>query len=117
MSTSPTKDNNKSFNNNERTANTAISSNFANFDEKDEEEIQEHLRYKDLKMLRKVVNIKDEYSLGQVIGTGTYGVVVEAVHLKFKLKCAIKIMTKEKLFKHQSRIENLENELRVLNHI
>ena len=97
----------------ERTANMAVSSNLAGLSDNEEDD-QEVFDYGRIRMLRKIKSVEAEYMMGRVIGQGTYGQVREAVHIRFNMHCAIKVLCKEKLFTHQSRIDNLMSELLVL---
>ena len=83
----------------ERTANTAVSSNLAIQSDEDDD-MQDVFNYESIGSLRRVQCISEEYQLGRVIGQGTYGQVREAVHIKFNMHCAIKTLSKEKLFTH-----------------
>lgn len=83
----------------ERTANTAVSSNLAILSDNEEED-QDQFDYSRVRMLRKIKSVEAEYTLGRVIGQGTYGQVREAVHIRFNMHCAIKVLCKEKLFTH-----------------
>jgi serine/threonine protein kinase len=64
--------------------------------------------------LQRVENINDIYELGAVIGTGSYGSVMQARHRKLGLPCAIKVIQKEKMSTSQMRKDRMINELKIL---
>jgi len=70
--------------------------------------------YSQFKFLTRIENLNDHYKIGEYIGHGVLGEVRLVTHKLLNHDCAIKIIKKEKIFATQSRIENLENELHVL---
>ena len=73
--------------------------------------IEEDFDYKSIKSLVKTDDIKALYQIGKSIGEGSYGEVREVVHLKLNIKCAMKIITKQKIFSTAYSNRNLEREL------
>jgi len=69
------------------------------------------LSFKDFKGLKYVENVKDRYKIGRVLGEGSFGQVRIALHRKAGIKCAIKIIRKDKINEHQILRELMENEL------
>lgn len=67
--------------------------------------------------MRRVKHLADIYEIGQIIGTGSYGSVVSARHIKLGLPCAIKIISKEKMSTSQMRKDRMVNELKILEKI
>ena len=53
----------------------------------------------------------------KTIGIGAYGEVKLARHKKFNMQCAVKILKKSKVLSSESRAENLQSELEVLESI
>ena len=62
-----------------------------------DQRLKKILTFKDFKGLKKVENIKERYKLGRVLGHGSFGEVRIALHRQAGLKCAIKIIKKEKI--------------------
>lgn len=58
------------------------------------------LNFKDFKGFKKVKNIKERYKIGRVLGEGSFGQVRIALHRAAELKCAIKIIRKDKIAAH-----------------
>jgi len=55
------------------------------------------LDYKDFKGFKKIKNIKERYKIGKVLGSGSFASVRIAQHRKANIKCAIKIIKKDKV--------------------
>jgi serine/threonine protein kinase len=72
------------------------------------------LNFKDFKGFKKVVNIKMRYKIGRVIGEGSFGQVRIALHRQANLKCAIKIIRKDKIEQHKVLQDLIRGELQVL---
>ena len=70
--------------------------------------------FKTFRGLKKIENIKDRYKIGQVLGEGSFGQVRIAIHRQANIKCAIKIIKKEKVNEHQILKDLMANELQVL---
>ena len=56
-------------------------------------------------------NINEIYDFKKKIGEGAFGEVWEAYHIKGIMSCAIKIVKKQKLRKHQIYIDLMDQEL------
>ena len=56
----------------ERTANTAVSSNFGNHSV-DDDDLEQFFDYDQFRQLRRIENINEIYKFGRIIGQGTYG--------------------------------------------
>jgi len=72
------------------------------------------LTFKEFKGFAKVENIKERYKIGKVLGKGSFGTVRMALHRKGKIKCAIKMISKESLQDQQIMRDLMMNELEVL---
>lgn len=59
-------------------------------------------------------NINEIYDFKKKIGEGAFGEVWEAYHIKGIMSCAIKIVKKQKLRKHQIYIDLMDQELQAL---
>ena len=55
------------------------------------------LNYKDFKGFKEVKSIKERYKIGKILGEGSFGQVRVAQHRMANIKCAIKIIKKEKI--------------------
>lgn len=64
--------------------------------------------------MKKVKNIKDRYKIGRVLGEGSFGQVRIALHRTADIKCAIKIIRKDKINEHRILQELMQNELQIL---
>ena len=62
-----------------------------------DQKFQYILDYKDFKGFKEVKNIKERYKIGKVLGSGSFASVRIAQHRKANIKCAIKIIKKEKV--------------------
>ena len=58
------------------------------------------LNFKDFKGFKKVANVKERYKIGRVLGEGSFGQVRIALHRQANVKCAIKIIRKDKIAEH-----------------
>lgn len=72
------------------------------------------LNFKDFKGLKRVNSLKERYKVGRVLGEGSFGQVRIGLHRKAQLKCAIKIIRKDKIEKSQILKELMLNELQIL---
>jgi serine/threonine protein kinase len=72
------------------------------------------MNFKDFKGFKKVQNIKDRYKIGRILGEGSFGQVRIAMHRQANIKCAIKIIKKEKINEHKILKALMQNELLVL---
>ena len=75
---------------------------------------QHILTFKDFRGFKKVQNIKERYKIGRVLGEGSFGQVRIAMHRAADIKCAVKIIRKDKINEHQILIELMKNELQIL---
>ena len=75
---------------------------------------QHILNFKDFRGFKKVANIKERYKIGRVLGEGSFGQVRIAMHRSADIKCAVKIIRKDKINEHQILIELMKNELQIL---
>lgn len=75
---------------------------------------QHILTFKDFRGFKKVQNIKERYKIGRVLGEGSFGQVRIAMHRSADIKCAVKIIRKDKINEHQILIELMKNELQIL---
>ena len=62
-----------------------------------EQKFEYILNYKDFKGFKKIKNIKERYKIGKVLGSGSFASVRIAQHRKANIKCAIKIIKKDKV--------------------
>ena len=72
------------------------------------------VNFKDMVGFKEIGNIKDRYKIGQVLGEGSFGQVRIAMHRQANVKCAIKIIKKEKISQHKILLDLMQNELKVL---
>ena len=72
------------------------------------------LNFKDFRGFKKITNIKDRYKIGRVLGEGSFGQVRIALHRQADVKCAIKIVRKDKIGEHKILGELMMNELLIL---
>ena len=72
------------------------------------------LSFKDFKGFKKSNDIKENYELKDLIGKGSFGEVRRARHLKARVDCAIKIIKKKAIEKHEILVNLMHNELKVL---
>ena len=59
------------------------------------------MNFKDFRGFKAVTNIKDRYKIGKVIGEGSFGQVRIGLHRQAHIKCAIKIIKKDKVGEHE----------------
>ena len=52
-----------------------------------------------------VDDITELYTWGKFLGKGSFGTVHEALHIRGKIRCAIKVVNKEKLSGNQIEFE------------
>ena len=72
------------------------------------------LNFKDFRGFKKVDNIKDRYKIGRVLGEGSFGQVRIALHRQAEVKCAIKIIRKDKINDHEILKKLMSDELKIL---
>ena len=72
------------------------------------------LNYKDFKGFKKIKNIKERYKIGKVLGSGSFASVRIAQHRKANVKCAIKIIKKDKVESQPILMDLMKSELKVL---
>lgn len=73
-----------------------------------------HFAVEKVQSLRRVENINEIYEIGNIIGNGSYGQVVQARHIKLGLPCAVKVIPKEKMSTSKMRKDRMINELKIL---
>ena len=57
-----------------------------------------------IKTLKYVKNVGQYYEYGKILGQGTYGIVRKVTHKKFNMTCAMKIISKSKIYEKENRI-------------
>ena len=62
-----------------------------------QEKLSRILNFKDFRGFKKIDNIKDRYKIGRVLGEGSFGQVRIAMHRQGDIKCAIKMIRKDKI--------------------
>ena len=72
------------------------------------------LNFKDFRGFKKVDSIKDRYKIGRVLGEGSFGQVRIALHRQAEVKCAIKIIRKDKINDHEILKALMNDELKIL---
>jgi serine/threonine protein kinase len=72
------------------------------------------ITFRDFKGFKKVDDIRELYSMGAQLGKGSFGEVRKALNLKLKLECAVKIIKKASVNRHQILVNLMHNELKVL---
>lgn len=72
------------------------------------------LNFKDFRAFKEIGNIKDRYKIGRVLGEGSFGQVRIALHRQADLKCAIKIIRKDKINNHDVLKDLMKSELQIL---
>jgi len=81
---------------------------------KTSESIRRILSFKDFKGFKKVGDITDHYKFYNALGKGSFGEVMKAEHTKANVVCAVKIIKKKAIEKHQILVDLMHNELKVL---
>ena len=66
------------------------------------------------KSLKSTTDISAKYKVGRILGKGSFGEVHECLNTQTNVKCAIKIVKKEYIGKHQVLVDLMEQELEVL---
>jgi calcium-dependent protein kinase len=79
-----------------------------------EQKLQRILNFKDFRGFKEIQNIKDRYKIGKVLGEGSFGQVRIAMHRQAEVKCAIKIIRKDKISEHEILEQLMKNELKIL---
>ena len=72
------------------------------------------LSFKDFKGFKRVKDIHERYRFFKLLGKGSFGEVVMAEHIQAQVRCAIKIIKKRSIEKHDILVQLLQNELQVL---
>lgn len=72
------------------------------------------MSFKDFKGFKKEKDINTKYVLYETLGKGSFGEVRKALHVRAKIECAMKIIKKKEIEKHQILIDLMHNELKVL---
>ena len=75
---------------------------------------QHVLSFKEYKGFKLVANMKERYKIGKVLGEGSFGQVRIAEHRQAKVKCAIKIIKKNRITTSQTLVGLMQDELSVL---
>lgn len=81
---------------------------------KTSESIRRILSFKDFKGFKKIADITDHYRFFHPLGKGSFGEVMKAEHTKANVVCAVKIIKKKSIEKHQILVDLMHNELKVL---
>lgn len=72
------------------------------------------LNFKDFRGIKRVKSVKERYKIGRILGEGSFGQVRIAMHRQANVKCAIKVIRKDR-FENQKILETLmQSELKVL---
>lgn len=79
-----------------------------------ERKLQHILSFKEFKGFKKIENVKGRYKIGRVLGEGNFGQVRIALHRQAGIKCALKIIRKEKVHANRVLMELMHSELQVL---
>lgn len=72
------------------------------------------LSFKDVKGFKKVADIHQYYRFFKTLGKGSFGEVLLAEHVRAKVQCAVKVIRKRSLEKHDILVQLMHNELKVL---
>ena len=72
------------------------------------------LTFKDFKGFKTVKDIHEHYRFYKALGKGSFGEVLCAEHIKAKVPCAVKVIRKKSIEKHDILVELMHNELKVL---
>ena len=67
-----------------------------------------------VRSLKKIANIDDYYRFNRKIGSGSFGCVYNAIHIKLGINCAIKVISKALMSESEIRKERMMNELLIL---
>ena len=79
-----------------------------------EQKLKHVLNFKDFRGFKFVKNIKERYKIGRVLGEGSFGQVRIALHRQADIKCAIKIIRKDKINNHEILKDLMKSELQIL---
>jgi len=69
------------------------------------------ISFKDFKGFKKVDDITLNYELGETLGSGSFGTVKRARHIRGNVDCAVKCIKKREIQKHQILVDLMKNEL------
>lgn len=58
------------------------------------------ISFKDFKGFKKVEDITQNYELGETLGSGSFGTVKRARHIRGNVDCAVKCIKKKEIQKH-----------------
>ena len=72
------------------------------------------LDFKQFRGVQPINDITQIYQWTKVLGSGSYGQVHEAVNLKAKVSCAVKIISKKRVYKSKVTSNLVKKELEVL---
>lgn len=71
-----------------------------NHNNKRQDQYRRIITFKDFKGLQKIEDITQYYTFGDTLGTGSFGTVKRARHIKANIDCAVKIIKKREIQKH-----------------
>lgn len=77
-------------------------------------EAKKVLQFRQFKSLKEAGDISSKYQVGRVLGKGSFGEVREVRNAQTGVTCAMKIVSKEHIGKHQVLVDLMEQELDVL---
>lgn len=72
------------------------------------------ISFKDFKGFKKIDDISQYYTFFKTLGSGSFGEVKKAEHVKASVDCAVKIIKKKKIAEHKILTDLMHNELNVL---
>ncbi len=72
------------------------------------------LSFKDFKGIKRVEDIHLHYRFIKILGKGSFGEVLLALNLRADVPCAVKVIKKSKIEKHDILVKLMHNELKVL---
>lgn len=79
-----------------------------------QEAIERLLSFKDVKGFKSIVDIHQHYRFFKQLGKGSFGEVLLGEHVRGRVQCAIKVIRKKGIEKHQILVNLMHNELKVL---
>jgi hypothetical protein len=81
---------------------------------KREEAIAKLLSFRDVKGFKQITDIHEHYRFYRQLGKGSFGEVLLGEHIHARVQCAIKVIRKKSIEKHDILVNLMHNELRVL---
>jgi serine/threonine protein kinase len=72
------------------------------------------ISFKDFKGFKHMDDITLNYELGETLGSGSFGTVKRARHIRGNVECAVKCIKKKEVQKHQILVDLMKNELQIL---